>query len=110
MRPDTHLPTKNSARAAFTRASLAAICALFCANLSSAQTGTAANSGNTETRKGPPAEALAACNSLASGQACTFEAQRGTVKGVCAAPEGKPLACRPSDAPRRGAQKSQTKQ
>lgn len=47
----------------------------------------------------PPAEALDACKSLSSGQDCSFTSQKGTAKGTCWAPEGKPLACKPKDAP-----------
>jgi hypothetical protein len=48
----------------------------------------------------PPPEALEACKSLAAGKACSFVAPRGgNVQGSCWAPEGKPLACRPKDAP-----------
>lgn len=46
-------------------------------------------------RHHPPAEALAACKSLASGAACSFTGQHGAMSGTCFAPEGKPLACRP---------------
>lgn len=53
-------------------------------------------------RRGPPAEALTACKSLNSGDACSFTSPRGEVSGSCAAPEGKPLACRPKDAPSEG--------
>ena len=44
----------------------------------------------------PPPEALAACKSLSSGAACNFTSPRGPESGTCAAPEGKPLACRPT--------------
>jgi hypothetical protein len=47
----------------------------------------------------PPAEAIDACKSLSSGQDCSFSSLHGTVKGTCWAPEGKPLACKPKDAP-----------
>ena len=47
----------------------------------------------------PPAQALKACKSLSSGQACSFTVQQGSVTGTCWAPEGKPLACKPKDAP-----------
>ena len=47
----------------------------------------------------PPAEALDACKTLSSGQDCSFSSPHGTVKGTCWAPEGKPLACKPKDAP-----------
>ena len=48
---------------------------------------------------GPPPEALAACKSLAAGAACSVTTPRGTEAGTCTAPEGKPLACRPKNAP-----------
>ena len=47
----------------------------------------------------PPAEALAACSASGQGQACSFSSPRGNVAGSCQAPQGKPLACRPKDAP-----------
>ena len=47
----------------------------------------------------PPPEALAACKSLSSGQACSFTSPHGAEQGSCWAPEGKPLACRPKNAP-----------
>lgn len=47
----------------------------------------------------PPPEALAACKSSAAGQTCSFTTARGTASGTCWAPEGKPLACKPKDAP-----------
>jgi hypothetical protein len=50
----------------------------------------------------PPAEALAACKPLSSGAACSFTAPHGAVTGNCWAPEGKPLACKPKDAPVEG--------
>lgn len=49
--------------------------------------------------RGPPPEALAACKSLAAGAECGFTGERGSMKGSCWAPEGKPLACKPKDAP-----------
>lgn len=47
-------------------------------------------------RAGPPPQAIAACGSLSAGQACSFDDQSRKVSGSCWAPEGKPLACRPS--------------
>ena len=47
----------------------------------------------------PPQEALDACKSVGAGQECSFSSPHGTVKGSCWAPEGKPLACKPKDAP-----------
>lgn len=50
----------------------------------------------------PPPEAMAACQSLSSGHVCSFTSPRGAMKGTCWAPEGKPLACKPKDAPSGG--------
>lgn len=47
----------------------------------------------------PPKEALAACSNLSAGQDCSFTAPEGVVAGTCQAPKGKPLACKPKDAP-----------
>lgn len=47
---------------------------------------------------GPPPQAIAACNGLASGAACTFQGRENkTLNGTCFAPPGNnhPLACRP---------------
>ena len=52
----------------------------------------------------PPLEAVGACKSLSSGQDCNFTTKERTVKGSCWAPESKPLACRPKDAPQAGKQ------
>lgn len=52
----------------------------------------------------PPAEALEACKTFSSGQACRFTSPQGSVKGSCWAPEGMPLACKPTDAPVRSGQ------
>lgn len=58
--------------------------------------------GNGGPRK-PPAEALASCKALSTGADCSFTGPNGAVKGTCWAPEGKPLACKPKDAPAGGA-------
>lgn len=47
----------------------------------------------------PPQEAFDSCKSLSAGAACSFSSPRGAVSGACWAPEGKPLACKPKDAP-----------
>ena len=47
----------------------------------------------------PPQAALDACQSLSSGAECSFTGKSETVSGTCAAPEGKPLACRPAGGP-----------
>jgi hypothetical protein len=52
-------------------------------------------------RGGPPQEAMAACQSLSAGQACSFRARDRDLTGSCWAPEGKPLACKPANAPGR---------
>jgi hypothetical protein len=67
-----------------------------------ASTASAQPSGGGQ-RQGPPAEALAACKSLASGATCSFSGPHGTVAGTCFAPQQSlPLACRPKDAPAQG--------
>jgi hypothetical protein len=48
--------------------------------------------------RGPPPEAVAACKSLASGNACSFKGRDQERTGTCWAPEGKPLACKPKNA------------
>jgi hypothetical protein len=48
----------------------------------------------------PPAEALDACKSVSSGKECSFSSPQGKITGTCWAPEGKPLACKPKDAPK----------
>ena len=52
-------------------------------------------------RRGPPPEALEACEGKAAGEACAFEGRRGeAVEGQCFTPdEERPLACRPERAP-----------
>ena len=47
----------------------------------------------------PPPEAFEACKSLKSGDDCSFTAKQGEASGNCWAPEGKPLACKPKNAP-----------
>lgn len=49
--------------------------------------------------RGPPPEALAACKAAKSGADCGFTHDGRALKGSCWAPEGRPLACRPKDAP-----------
>jgi len=50
-------------------------------------------------RRGPPPEALAACKTAKAGADCSFAHEGRALKGNCWAPEGRPLACRPKDAP-----------
>ncbi len=47
----------------------------------------------------PTKEALESCKTLSAGAACSFSSPRGAVNGDCWAPEGKPLTCKPKDAP-----------
>ena len=58
-----------------------------------------AQAGEGKGHRGPPEEAVLACKSLAAGANCKFEGRRGAMAGNCWAPEGKPLACKPKDAP-----------
>ena len=62
-----------------------------------------AGEGPSTGRGGPPAEALAACNALKTGDACQFTGSQGAASGTCEAPQGRPLACRPANAPASGA-------
>jgi hypothetical protein len=65
-------------------------------------TGAPPENGQRQQHRGPPQEALDACKSLKVGQDCNFTSPHGAVKGSCFAPEGRPLACRPKDAPKDG--------
>ena len=47
----------------------------------------------------PPEEAIAACQSLQAGAACSFSIGDRQITCACGAPEGRPLACRPKNAP-----------
>lgn len=51
--------------------------------------------GRRKGRRGPPAEAVTACEGASAGDACRFEGRRGEMAGTCFAPDDKPLACRP---------------
>ena len=80
---------------------LAAVVVLSCSAAAMAQSA-AGEKPPGDRRGGPPAEALTACKSLKAGDACSFSADRGAASGSCQAPEGRPLACRPKDAPAPG--------
>jgi hypothetical protein len=50
---------------------------------------------------GPPPEALDACKNKKDGDVCQFNSPHGdVVSGTCWAPQGKPLACKPANAPK----------
>ena len=52
------------------------------------------NQGGSE-RRGPPEEAISACNGLAENDSCSFEIQ---MEGTCfAPPQGESLACAPKN-------------
>jgi hypothetical protein len=60
-----------------------------------------------EQRRGPPPEALKACEAMKAGDACSFTGPPGKMEGSCFTPGStKPLACRPKDAPKDGPKKS----
>lgn len=60
--------------------------------------------GRRQGRRGPPPEALAACQGASAGDACSFEGRRGEdVTGTCFARDERPLACRPERRRRRRA-------
>lgn len=50
-------------------------------------------------RRGPPPQAIDACKSLKTGDACSFTGPHGDMQGTCFAPPDKALACRPANAP-----------
>lgn len=56
-------------------------------------------------KRRPPLEAIQACEKKAAAQECEFTAPRGKILGKCAAPEGKPLACKPNNRPNANKQK-----
>lgn len=105
-RPTSHLPSRLSSPLPVSLSArlssawpytLVATASLVAALLT--QPAMAQPSGQGQPGQMPPPEALAACQSLASGQACSFSGQRGNATGTCWAPEGKPLACKPAGAP-----------
>ena len=61
--------------------------------------------GPPQGRRGPPPEALAACESLKAGDACTFKGPRGSASGTCVVPPNGGLACLPKDVPMPGGEK-----
>lgn len=72
--------------------------ALLCAACASNEGGQGGKGGERGSKKGPPAEAFAACKTLSVGDACTVSTPRGEMTGSCtAAPSGQegPLACAP---------------
>ncbi len=95
------LPMKNRIKLRMAR-NTGLLLATACASLMAMAQPTGGQGGH----RPPPAEALAACKSLASGAACNFTSPRGKATGTCFAPEGKPLACRPSGAPPQGSNKT----
>lgn len=64
-----------------------------------------AEPGERGERRGPPPEALEACESLAEGDSCSFTGREGeALNGRCFLPprDDAELACRPDNAPPRG--------
>lgn len=74
--------------------------------LAGAMGAAAAQPANGGEHRGPPREALVACESKAAGTACSFTGRQGSaVTGTCWAPEGKPLACKPEHPPGEGGER-----
>ena len=48
---------------------------------------------------GPPPEMLQACVGKSAGMACSVTGSQDQITGVCFAPQGRPLACRPDGMP-----------
>lgn len=54
--------------------------------------------GKRDGRRGPPEEAIEACEGMALGDACSFTTPRGDqVEGTCRKPRGDRLACAPDN-------------
>ena len=103
MNPMRKTNLKTTLLAALAPVGLAAVMSMVITNVASAQPAGGA-------RLGPPAEALAACKSLASGATCEFSGPQGAVSGTCFAPQqGMALACRPKDAPAPGGAESKSR-
>ncbi|MCC6373309.1 MAG: hypothetical protein IT465_00635 [Moraxellaceae bacterium] len=61
-----------------------------------------AEQGGDKQKRMPPPEALSACKSFKSGDACQFTGRRNdTVKGICFAPTEGQLACKPTNPPQK---------
>jgi len=62
----------------------------------SAEQGEGANVPHKKKRRGPPEEAIAACESVSEGEACSFESPRGDViQGSCEITRANVAACVP---------------
>ena len=58
---------------------------------------TAPRRGETDRPRQPPAEAFSACSAASEGDACSFEAPRGTIQGTCRVPPRRSeLICVPA--------------
>ncbi len=74
--------------------------------LSIVSTSVLASGGQRGERRGPPPEAIEACASSTSDQACSFTSRRGdALSGTCIVRKGDEtqLVCKPENAPERGA-------
>jgi hypothetical protein len=48
--------------------------------------------------KGPPPQMIVACANMTAGATCTATGPEGrAISGTCFAPQGRPLACRPTN-------------
>ncbi|MDX1386986.1 MAG: hypothetical protein R3257_05305 [bacterium] len=56
--------------------------------------------GGQDHRRGPPPEAISACEGAGENEACAFEAPHGTVEGTCRSIREQ-MACAPEGGPRR---------
>jgi hypothetical protein len=101
-------PLRTAAELAVAAAATAALLAvtLLCATAARADGSPSGppggGSGSGPRRGPPPPEALAACEKLASGAACSFTHDGHQLTGVCWAPEDRPLACKPDRPPHEG--------
>lgn len=61
----------------------------------SALSATVASDARAQHAGPPPPEALKACRTKVSGEACSFQGRGRQIAGTCFAPASRPLACRP---------------
>ncbi|MEM8660682.1 MAG: hypothetical protein AAGF35_07350 [Pseudomonadota bacterium] len=91
-----HIPIRNTILAI-------ALTSWFASNIANAEPGE-----QNSKRRGPPPEAIAACESSAEGDSCSFTSPRGdSIEGSCIVPRSdNGLACKPQGGPPRDMQQS----
>jgi hypothetical protein len=79
------------------RSSLSLVAAFVMGGFLLAETGpvSAKPDGERSGRRGPPPEAISACENLDEGSACSFTGRRGDASGQCIQTPDEQLACAP---------------